>query len=62
LKKDEKINLTIHNVTFMEPRAVRYTTGGGAGASVRVSKNVRIRTGGGRAKSESVDEIKKIDT
>jgi hypothetical protein len=62
LKKDETINLVLTGVNFLEPRAVRYTQGGGAGASYRVSKKVTLRTGGLAAKSRSVDEIKKIDT
>lgn len=61
LKKGEIVNLVLKNVNFLEPRAVRYTKGGGSGASIRVAKGVTIKTGGGKSKSESVDEIKKID-
>jgi hypothetical protein len=62
LKKDETINLVLNDVNFSEPRAVRYTEGKYGGGSVRVAKGVTIRSGRGNSKSESVDEIRMIDT
>lgn len=62
LKKGESINLVLNNINFLEPRSVRYTKGGGGGVSVRVAKGVSVRSGSGQSRSESIDEIKLIDT
>ena len=46
----------------MEPRAVRTSTGGYGGGSVRVAKGVSIRMGGAQGRSTSHDELTNIDT
>lgn len=61
LKSGEKPIYQIDNVILSEPRAVRTTTGGYGGASVRVSKNITVHSGRTQSTSESHDEIKVID-
>lgn len=62
LKKDEKIILSVPDVRLLEPRAVRVSSGGGAGVSFKVGKRARISTGQGKGVSKSVDQITHIDT
>lgn len=60
-KKNEETNLVMPNVTFLESRAVRQTVGGYGGPSFRVAKGVSFRFGGVSARSESHEELRKID-
>jgi len=60
-KKNEKTNLVMNNVSFLEARSVRQTIGGYGGPTFRVAKGVSFRLGGVSARSVSHDEIKKID-
>lgn len=60
-KKNEKTNLVMNNVSFLEARSVRQTIGGYGGPTFRVAKGVSFRFGGVSARSVSHDEIKKID-
>lgn len=62
LKKNERPVYKTCNVALMEPRAVRTSSGGYGGASVRIAKGVTIHSGRTASKSESHDEIKVIDT
>jgi len=57
LKKNERLQMALPNVSLIEPRAVR--TGGYGGGSFRVAKGVSLRTG--RFQMESHDELKTID-
>lgn len=57
LKKNEKIELILPNLSLMEPR--RVTTGGYGGPSMRVAKGLYFRVGAFRAQSH--EEIKEID-
>ncbi|HEC91449.1 MAG TPA: zinc-ribbon domain-containing protein [Candidatus Atribacteria bacterium] len=57
LKKNERLQMALPNVSLIEPRAVR--TGGYGGGSFRVTKGVSLRTG--RFQMESHDELKTID-
>lgn len=61
LKKNEEASLVMPNVSFLEARAVRQTRGGYGGPSIRVAKGVSFRFGGVSARSESHEELKKID-
>ena len=62
LKKGETAYIELPNITLMEPRAVRTSTGGYGGGSVRVAKGVSIRMGGAQGRSTSHDELTNIDT
>ena len=62
LKKNEVPVYKIDNVTLSEPRAVRTSSGGYGGTSVRIAKGVTIHSGRTASKSESHDEIKVIDS
>lgn len=62
LKKNEVPVYRMNNVTLSEPRAVRTSSGGYGGASVRIAKGVTIHSGRTASKSESHDEIKLIDS
>lgn len=62
LKKGEQAYLEIPNVSLVEPRAVRTSTGGYGGGSVRIAKGVSIRMGGGQGRSVSHDELMNIDS
>ena len=57
LKKNEKIELLLPNITLLEPR--RVTTGGYGGPTVRVAKGLYFRVGAFRAQSH--EEIKEVD-
>ncbi len=61
LKKKEELVFALPNVSLWEPRAVRRTTGGYGGPSFRVAKGVYFRVGGFSARSESQEELRKID-
>lgn len=61
LKKNEKANLVMEDISFRETRAVRRTRGGYGGPSIRVAKGVSFRLGGISAKSESREELREID-
>lgn len=61
LKRSEIPVVKLENITLMEPRAVRTSTGGYGGTSIRIAKGVTIHTGGTRGRSVSHDEIKVID-
>lgn len=57
LKKNEELQLTLSNVSFMEPRSIR--TGGYKGTSIKVAKGLYFRVGG--VQSESHEELRNID-
>lgn len=61
LKKNEVPVYKMYNITLSEPRAVRTSSGGYGGTSVRIAKGVTIHSGKTASKSESHDEIKVID-
>lgn len=61
LKKGEIVFLVLQAITLMEPRAVRVSNAGYSGSTIRVAKGVSFRVGGGRAQSESHDELRNID-
>jgi hypothetical protein len=61
IKKNEEFQFALPNITLSEPRAVRQTTGGYAGPTVRVAKGVSFRVGGFAAKGESHEELRSID-
>ncbi len=61
LKKNEVPVYKMYNITLSEPRAVRTSSGGYGGTSVRIAKGVTIHSGRTASKSESHDEIKLID-
>jgi hypothetical protein len=61
LKKKEVAYLVLGNISFHEPRAVRKTYGGYAGPTIRVTKGVSFRVGSVAARSESHEELRKID-
>jgi len=61
LKKQEIPIFKVNDVILSEPRAVRTTSGGYSGASVKISKGVTLHAGSTEHKSESHDEIKIID-
>lgn len=62
LKTSEEVSFVIPNVTLKESRAVRVTSGGYAGPSIRVAKGVSFRLGRFGSTSESHQEIRDIDT
>jgi len=62
LKKNETPIYAVYNVTLREPRAVRKSTGGYGGASIRIAKGVTLHTGRTGSTSQSHDEIKDIDS
>lgn len=57
LKKNEKLQLVLPEISLLEPRAVRTSVYGGPG--FRVAKGVYFRVG--RTRSESHEELKHID-
>lgn len=61
LKKDEKPEIVIPNVTLKEPRSVRTSSGMYGGPSFRVSKGVSFKLGGAESRSESHEEIRDVD-
>ena len=61
LKKNETPIYAVYDVTLREPRAVRKSTGGYGGASIRIAKGVTLHTGRTGSTSQSHDEIKDID-
>lgn len=61
LKKDEKPQIVIPNVTLKEPRSVRTSTGMYGGPSFRVAKGVSFKVGGAESRSESHEEIRDVD-
>lgn len=61
LKKNEVASLVLFNISFLEPRMVRQTRGGYGGPSIRLAKGISFRFGGVSARSESHEELKKID-
>jgi predicted amidophosphoribosyltransferase len=62
LKRGEIAYLDLDNVILLEPRAVRTSTGGYGGGSVRVAKGVNIRLGGAQGQSSSRDVLTQIDS
>lgn len=60
-KKGEEVKLVLPDISLLEPRAVRVSTGTYGGPSFRVAKGVYFRVGGFRAQSESHEEIRTID-
>ena len=61
LKKNEEPSLVMNNISFLESRSVRQTVGGYGGPSFRLAKGVSFRVGGISARSESHEELRKID-
>lgn len=61
LKKSEKPIIVLENIIFKEPRSVRTSTGGYGGPTIRITKGVSFRLGGGSSRSTSHEEIKTID-
>jgi ribosomal protein L40E len=61
LKKGEEACVVLSGVNLLEPRAVRQTRGGYAGPTIRVAKGVSFRMGSVSARSESHEELRKID-
>ncbi len=61
LKKGEEACVVLSGVNLFEPRAVRQTRGGYAGPTIRVAKGVSFRLGSVAARSESHEELRKID-
>jgi hypothetical protein len=61
LKKNEEPSLVMNNISFLESRSVRQTVGGYGGPSFRVAQGVSFRLGGISARSESHEELRKID-
>ena len=61
LKKGEEAGVVLSGVNLLEPRAVRQTRGGYAGPTIRVAKGVSFRMGSVSARSESHEELRKID-
>lgn len=62
LKKNEKILLSVQNIAFSEPKAVRVTKSSYNGASYKVGKRTTVRGGSGRSVSQSTDVMTHIDT
>ncbi|MBR0472339.1 MAG: zinc-ribbon domain-containing protein [Methanosphaera sp.] len=62
LKNKENPVYKVENVSLLEPRSVRTSSGGYGGTSVRITKGVTLHSGRTASKSESHDEIKLIDT
>lgn len=62
LKPSETLIIAIPGFSFIEPRAIRDTQAGYGGTSIRIAKGMSVRIGAARARSESHDELRVIDT
>ncbi|MGJ8454498.1 zinc ribbon domain-containing protein [Pseudothermotoga sp. U03pept] len=62
LKKDERLVLSLQNISFLESRTVTESYGGYVGPSFRIAKDLSINLGEFDATSASTEELQTIDS
>lgn len=61
LKQQEELKVVLPNMSLLEPRAIRKSSGLYGGPTIRVTKGVSFRLGGAQGRGESHEELRNID-